>query len=98
MSASVQQSPGFLIVKQDLTGFRSKKNIYSRQTTHIAQDVRWTSILGPKIRLTSASSSDLKWTSIGCTILDEEWTCTRKYEMDLKGTTIGCTIWDEEWT
>ena len=25
MSASVQQSPGFLIVKQDLTGFRSKK-------------------------------------------------------------------------
>ena len=97
MSASVQQSPGFLIVKQDLTGFRSKKNIYSRQTTHIAQDVRWTSILGPKIRLTSASSSDLKWTSIGCTFRYKEWTFMLKNQMDLKWTSIGCTILDEEW-
>ena len=62
------------------------------QNTHIAQDVRWTLILGPKIRLTSASSSDLKWTSIGCTFRYEEWTFMIKNQIDLKWTSIGCTI------
>ena len=78
---------------------RSKRRTrFDRTNTHIAQNVRWTSILGPKIQLTSTSWPDCKWTSIGCSFRDEEGTFTWEYEMDLRGTSPGCPFWDEEWT
>ena len=66
--------------------------------SHIAQNVRWTSILGPKIQLTSTSWPDLKWTSIGCPFREEKGMFTWEYEMDLKWTSTGCPFLDEEWT
>ena len=68
----------FSIVYQKVR--RSKKSsMLELRQSQIAQNVRWTSILGPKIQLTSTSSPDFKWTSIGCPFRDEKRMFTWEY-------------------